>query len=214
MQVQLPEPIIADEPHVVLRGVSWAFYQAMSRECDDRPIRINYADGVLEITTISTEHEGYKEAVAHLVSEISSEFGIDIASRGSATLAMEGKEKALEPDQCFWVAHEAAIRGVRRLDLAVHPPPDFVVEIDITHAVVDREAIYASIGVPEMWHFDRKTGLTAWERSGDRWVRIEMSKSFPMIRVSDLNPFVERWWTDGQRAVLVSFRDWLKTLPR
>jgi Uma2 family endonuclease len=112
------------------------------------------------------------------------------------------------------VAHEAVIRGVRRLDLAVHPPPDLVVEIDITHAVVDRELIYAAIGVPEMWHFDKKTGLTAWELSDGQWLRIEMSRSFPMIRVSELNPFLERWWTDGQRAVLISFRDWLRTLPR
>jgi len=214
MQLQLPQPILADEPHVVMRGVSWAFYQALSRECDDRPIRINYANRVLEIMTISTEHEGYKEAISHLISATSSEFGIDVASRGSATLALEAKEKALEPDQCYWVANEAVIRPVRRLDLAVHPPPDLVVEIDITHAVVDRESIYADIGVPEMWHFDKKTGLTAWERSGAQWARIEMSKSFPMIRVSDLNPFLEKWWTDGQRAALASFRDWLKSLPR
>ena len=214
MHLQLPEPVIADEPHVVMRGVSWSFYEALSRECDERPIRINYADGVLEIMTISTEHDGYKEAVGHLVAAISSELGIDIASRGSATLRLEGKKKALEADQSYWVAHEAIIRGVRRLDLAVHPPPDFVVGIDITHAVVDRESIYAAIGVPEIWHFDKKTGLTAWERSADQWVRIETSRSFPRIRVSELNPFLDRWWTDGQRAVLASFREWLKTLPR
>ena len=214
MHVQLPEPIMADEPHVVLHDVSWAFYEALSRECDDRPIRINYANGVLEIMTISTEHEGYKEAIGHLIAAVSSDLGIDIASRGSATLKLEGKEKALEADQCYWVAHEAVIRGVRRLDLAVHPPPDIVVEIDITHAVVDRGSIYAAIGVPEMWHFDKKTGLTAWERSGTEWARVEAAKSFPMIRVSELNPFIERWWTDGQRAVLASFRDWLRSLPR
>jgi Uma2 family endonuclease len=214
MHLQLPEPITVDEPHVVMRGVSWAFYQALSRECDDRPIRINYADGVLEIMTISTEHEGYKEAIGLLIAAISVELGIDVASRGSATLKLETKEKALEPDQCYWVAHEKTIRSVRRLDLAAHPPPDLVVEIDITHAVVDRESIYATIGVPEMWHFDKKTSLTAWQRSGDQWARIENSNCFPLIRVSELNPFIERWWTDGQRAVLVSFREWLKTLPR
>lgn len=214
MQLQLPEPILVDEPHVVMRGVSWSFYQAMSRECDDRPIRINYAEGVLEIMTSSTEHDGYKDAIGLLISALSDELGVDVASRGSATLKLETKEKALEPHQCFWIAHEKTIRPLRRLDLAVHPPPDLVVEVDITHAVVDRESIYAAIGVPEMWHFDKKTGLTAWERAGDQWIRIETSKSFPTIRVSELNPFVERWWTDGQRAVLVSFREWLRTRPR
>ncbi len=214
MQLQLPKPIIADEPHVVMRGVSWSFYQALSRECDDRPIRINYADGVLEIMTVSTEHDGYKDAIGDLLAQISIEFDIPIAKRGSATLKIDAREKALEPDLCCWVDNEMVIRGVRRLDLEIHPAPDLVVEVDITHAVVDREAIYAAIGVPEMWHFDKQSGLTAWKRVGEEWSRIEMSISFPKIRVADLTPFLERWWTDGYKATILSFREWLKTLPR
>lgn len=214
MHLQLPEPVIADEPHVVMRGVSWAFYQALSRECDDRPIRINYADGVLEIMTLSTEHEGYKEAIGDLLSMISLEFKVPIAKRGSATLNLEAKQRALEADQCCWVKNEAVIRNVRRLDLTIHPPPDLVVEVDITHAVVDREAIYAALGVPEMWHFDKKTGLTAWERSGSKWTRIEMSRSFPALRVADLTRFLERWWTDGNMQVSAAFQEWLRALPR
>jgi Uma2 family endonuclease len=214
MQLQLPKPITADEPHVVMRDVSWEFYQALSRECDDRPIRINYANRVLEIMTISTEHDGYRDAISDLLTQISLEFKLPIAKRGSATLKLEAKEKALEPDQCCWVANERVLRGVRRLDLAIHPPPDLVVEVDITHAVVDREAIYAAIGVPEMWHFDKQTGLTAWERRGAEWSRIEVSKSFPAIRVADLTPFLERWWTEGQQVALMAFQEWLKKLPR
>ena len=214
MHLQLPEPVTADEPHVVIRGVSWSLYEALSRECDDRPVRINYADGVLEIMTLSTEHEGYKDAIGDLLSIISLEFRVPIAKRGSATLKLQATERALEADQCCWIAHESVIRGVRRLDLAVHPPPDLVVEVDITHAVVDREAIYAAIGVPEMWHFDKQTGLTGWERTGNDWTRIETSKSFPTVRVADLTPFLERWWTDGNMEASTAFREWLRALPR
>ena len=214
MHLQLPEPVTADEPHVVIRGVSWSLYEALSRECDDRPVRINYADGVLEIMTLSTEHEGYKDAIGDLLSIISLELRVPIAKRGSATLKLQATERALEADQCCWIAHESVIRGVRRLDLAVHPPPDLVVEVDITHAVVDREAIYAAIGVPEMWHFDKQTGLTGWERTGNDWTRIETSKSFPTVRVADLTPFLERWWTDGNMEASTAFREWLRALPR
>ena len=214
MRLHVPGTAGPDEPHAVFRDASWAFYEALCRECDDTPTRVNYDRGTLEIMTLSVEHEGYKDAVAHLLSEVSTEFDIAIATRGSATLKLEAKERGLEADHCCWIANEAVIRPVKRLDLTIHPPPDLVVEIDITHAVVDRESIYAALGVPEMWHFDTQTGLTAWERAGFEWVRIESSRSLPMLRVSDLTPFLHRWWTDGQTRVLRDFRVWLKTIPR
>lgn len=214
MQVHVPQAADPDEPHVVFHDVSWQFYEALSRECDEQPTRINYANGTCEIMTISVEHEGYKDAIGYMLGAIAVEFKVPIATRGSATLKLESKEKALEADQCCWVANEAVIRPLKRLDLTIHPPPDLVVEIDITHAVVDRESIYAAIGVPEMWHFDARTGLTAWERVDEEWARIEFSKSLPMIRVSDLNPFLRRWWEDGHTAVMTDFQDWLRALPR
>jgi hypothetical protein len=84
------------------------------------------------------------------------------------------------------------------------------VEVDVTHSVVDRDAIYAAIGVPEMWHYDEATKLTAWGLTDGAWERIETSRSFPMIRVADLNPFLERFTAgDEETAVLVDFRRWL-----
>jgi Uma2 family endonuclease len=46
------------------------------------------------------------------------------------------------------------MRGKTDIDLAVDPPPDLVAEIDVTHRSLDREAIYAAMGVPEIWRFD------------------------------------------------------------
>lgn len=214
MRLDVPETAGPDEPHAVFRDASWAFYEALSHEYDETPTRVNYDRGTLEIMTLSVEHEGYKDAVGLLVNEISTEFEVQIATRGSATLKLEAKKRGLEADHSCWIANEAVIRPVKRLDLTSHPPPDLVLEVDIAHAVVDRESIYAALGVPEMWHFDTQTGLTAWERAGDEWVRIEFSKSLPMVRVADLTPFLRRWWTDGQMRVLRDFRTWLKTLPR
>lgn len=214
MRLHVPETAGPDEPHAVFRDVSWAFYEAVSRECDETPTRINYDRGTLEIMTLSVEHEGYKDAIGLLLSEISTAFEVEVATRGSATLKLEAKARGLEADHCCWIANEAVIRPLKRLDLTIHPPPDLVVEVDVAHAVVDRESIYAALGVPEMWHFDAKTGLTAWERAGDEWSRIEFSKSLPMIRVADLTPFLERWWQDGQLVVLKNFRKWLTALPR
>jgi len=61
-----------------------------------------------------------------------------------------------------------------------------------------------------MWHYADATKLTAWALAGGAWERIETSKSFPMIRVADLNPFLERFAAgDEETAVLIDFRRWL-----
>jgi Uma2 family endonuclease len=41
--------------------------------------------------------------------------------------------KGIEPDSCFYIQHEAMVRGKAHLDLTLDPPPDLALEIDITH---------------------------------------------------------------------------------
>jgi len=44
--------------------------------------------------------------------------------------------------------------GQDTIDLATDPPPDLVVEVDITHPSLDKFPIYASLRVPEVWRHD------------------------------------------------------------
>lgn len=37
----------------------------------------------------------------------------------------------IEPDDCFYIQHQAEMVGKDRIDLAVDPPPDLVIEIDV-----------------------------------------------------------------------------------
>jgi Uma2 family endonuclease len=39
----------------------------------------------------------------------------------------------------------------RRIDFATAPPPDLVVEVDITSTDLDKTRLYAALGVPELW---------------------------------------------------------------
>ncbi len=206
----IPSPSGADS--IVFYEASWDFYESMLREYDEEPSRMSFDNGTLEILmTISMEHEGYKSFIAEMIGDIARVYRIDMARRGSATLKLRPKRKGLEADLCYWIANFEAVERVKRLDLNVHPPPDLVVEVDVTHAVVDRESIYAALGVPEMWNYAAATKLTAWELAEGTWRRTETSKSFPMIRVADLNSFLDRV-SAGERetAVLIDFGRWLE----
>jgi len=46
--------------------------------------------------------------------------------------------------------------GKREIDLTQDPPPDLVVEIDITSSSLNRFQIYATLGVPELWRYDER----------------------------------------------------------
>jgi Uma2 family endonuclease len=52
------------------------------------------------------------------------------------------------------------------LDLSVDPPPDLVIETEVSRSVLRRLRIYAALGTREIWRW-RKSGLTAYSLSED-----------------------------------------------
>jgi Uma2 family endonuclease len=192
-----------------LADVGWKFYRAMLRELDERPSRINYDRGMLEVMDLPFEHEHYKAMLGLMVGLVALTFRIPVARGGSVTLMRTVKRRGVDADQCYWIANEAAVRTKKRIDLRVDPPPDLVIEVDVMDSVVNREKIYASLGVPEMWLL-RDARLQAFALEQGAWQPIEQSRSFPFLRVTDLNPFVARIGVDDDTTVLASFAEWLR----
>jgi Uma2 family endonuclease len=64
--------------------------------------------------------------------------------------------RGLEPDHCFWIAHQAAVRGKDEIDLAIDPPPDLALEIEVSRSAIPKLPIYRSLGVPEVWRWQRE----------------------------------------------------------
>ena len=197
---------------IVFRDASWRLYQSILREYDERPSRINYDRGTLEIMTLSLEHERYKSILGMMLGLIALTFGVRMANGGSSTLTRLTKRKGLEADQCYWIGNEPAVRTKKRIDLRTDPPPDLVIEIDVMHSVVNREKIYAALGVPEMWVLKRETGLATSKLEQGAWRPVERGKSFPFLRVADLNPFVARIGSDDDTSILADFAQWLRGL--
>ncbi|MGB0564629.1 MAG: Uma2 family endonuclease, partial [Spirulinaceae cyanobacterium] len=138
---------------IVLEKVSWQeFEDILVALGDHRTARIAYADGSLEIMTPSPEHESGKEIIGDLVKALLEELEIEFWTLGSTTLK-KSQIKGLEPDQCFYIAHEAQIRGKKRIDLDIDPPPDLALEIEVTSRT--HPQIYAALNVPELWRFER-----------------------------------------------------------
>ena len=124
------------EKHIYY-GVSWDTYLQLLEELgDDGNARLTFNRGVLEIMSPKRLHEQVTRLVDMVVTLLAFELGLNVDNCGAMTLRVEAAQRGGEPDSCFYVANEAAVRGVENIDLQIHPPPDIVLEVDI----VDRRS--------------------------------------------------------------------------
>jgi Uma2 family endonuclease len=138
---------------LLLRDVTWQEFESILNELGDhRSTRIAYEDGTLEMMMPLPEHEDDKEIVGDLIKALLEELDIEFRSLGSTTFK-KFQAQGLEPDQCFYIQNERIIRGKKRIDLSVDPPPDLAIEIDVTSRT--HPSIYAALGVPELWRFEQ-----------------------------------------------------------
>jgi Uma2 family endonuclease len=143
------------EHRIVLRNIDWALYENLLAAHLDRSVpRFTYDHGDLEIMSPSAEHEEIKDIVTLLVNIWAPEQGLDIRSFGSTTFRREDLDRGFEPDACFYIKSVELIKGKFNVDLNVDPPPDLLVEIDITNSSIDKVGMYAEIGGPEVWRYD------------------------------------------------------------
>ena len=143
------------EQRTVLRGTSWSTYQQLCQDLDEQAgERLAYDRGTLEITSPSQNHEKLKQLLGYIVSISAEETEQELASFGSTTWNREDLAKGFEPDQCYYLQHEAIVRNRDDIDLTVDPPPDLVIEVDLTSSSKIRMQIYQALGIPEVWQYE------------------------------------------------------------
>jgi Uma2 family endonuclease len=138
---------------VVQTGVSWSDYERTLAEIGERPIRVSFLDGVMEITSPLPEHDGIKSAIGDLIACLATEYRIRRKSFGSTTFRREDKSAGAEPDCSFYFGEIDSVRGMKRFDPLVHRAPDLWVVVDLLNSSVPREPIHARLRVAEVWRY-------------------------------------------------------------
>jgi Uma2 family endonuclease len=198
----------------VIEDVDWETYEKIMEAFAERRIPHTYVDGTLELMTISHEHEWLKKMLGRFIETASMELEVRITSSGSATLRRQLRERGLEPDESYYVANYAAIRGVDRIDLDRDPPPDLVVEVDITSRSLDRLEAYARLGVTEIWRFDGSKLHFLRRASEAGYEPVETSLAFPQLRAADLQRFLDEPLSKDEYDIMRDYVAWLRTLKR
>jgi len=194
----------------ILSGIQWDTYQNLVRDLESQPgMRLTYDDGILEILMPLPPHERYKKLLGRFVEVITEELGIEICSLGSTTWTREDLHKGLEADECYYIQNELLVRGKDTIDLNIDPPPDLVIEVDSTSSSMNRLGIYAALGVPEVWQYDRDS-LTIWSLVNQAYQPREVSAVLPMFDIVVLRSFLELSQTMGETSLIRHVRQWVR----
>jgi Uma2 family endonuclease len=198
-----------NEPRFVFHGVTWSEYESVLRWVGDRRIPVTYDRGTLEIMSPLPRHELYEVLLSSMIEMLVDQYELPSEGLGSTTFRREDLEKGLEPDSCYYIKHFEQARGREELDLRVDPPPDLVVEMDITSSSIDRLGIYVALGVPEVWHV-KNQGLRYLRLRGETYSVSSRSASFPRFTAAALTEWLARGVGADQTAWRKAFRAWVR----
>ena len=187
-----PQPttqLATGEKRVLLSGLNWQSYQQILQALpQSRAARLTYDRGTLEITVPLENHEFALHLISQFIRILVSELDWELKTMGSTTINREGLNRGAEPDCAFYIQNQAIVVG-RTVDFAKDPPPDLVVEIDITHTDIDKDQLYAAMEIPEFWRYNGQT-LSIFQLWDGVYKESDGSGIFEWIEKEDLYQFL------------------------
>ena len=200
------ESLSIGEQRVILRGLSWDGYlQILNALPQSRGSRLTYDDGILEITVPLELHEFSGRLIERFIWTLVELMGLKIKTMGSTTMNYPNLKKGAEPDNAYYIQNQPLVKG-REVDFSQDPPPDLVIEVDITHTDIAKNQFYASLGVPEFWRFNGKV-WRIYQLQEKVYVEVEVSPTFPQVPKERLYTFLEQAKEDEIDAVR-DLRSW------
>jgi Uma2 family endonuclease len=173
---------------------------------------MTYDQGSLELMTPRRQHEQIGRLIGRMIEAFSEVRGIEILSCASTTFKRWDLDRAFEPDESYYIAHADEIRPKDEVDLVVDPPPDLVIEVEITKSAIAKLKLFAAMGVPEVWRHDgdRLTMLTIGD---DGYRPIESSIGLPGLSATRIDAFLARRFERGETALITEFREAVAARP-
>ena len=106
------------------------------------------------------------------------------------------------------------MRNKDSIILEVDPQPDLAIEIDNKSDSFKALALYARIGVPEVWRYKaRKKILWFGRLVGDRYETIEHGLNLPRLTPARVLIALDKMNEIGETAASPWLREWTRGLP-
>ncbi|MEM9539042.1 MAG: Uma2 family endonuclease [Cyanobacteria bacterium P01_E01_bin.42] len=156
--------------------ISWTQFQSIEVAFENvAGIRFIYLDGILDIMTLSPEHEEYKSTIALLIEAYLREAGIRFYVKGSPTLGSEEQQARKEPDESYNIETKKAM-------------PDLAIEVTFTSGGVDKLKLYQRLGVGEVWFWE--DGVLNIYVLREKYEEVEQSELLPDLDLELLKRYI------------------------
>jgi Uma2 family endonuclease len=128
---------------------TWQEYLQIRQQRGDGSIpRIKYRHGEVLLMSPMAAHGRDASLLADVAKALLDHEGREYDSFTPVTMELP-EESGIEPDYCFYIDNWQAISGKQRINWQEDPPPDLVIEVDVT-SYTD-VADYLPYRVPEVW---------------------------------------------------------------
>ena len=156
-------------------------------------------------------HEGPKSLLGRMVEALTEELDIPLKALGSTTLRRRDVARGAEADESFYLANAARLAAMTtELDLNVLPPPDLVIEVVVTAPLLDKLAIYAGLGVPEVWRHDGGRLIVLLLDPDGRYAESPTSLAFPFLPMAAFAERAHNQDRTNDTRWARSFRAWVR----
>jgi Uma2 family endonuclease len=199
---------------LVIHELSWDDYDRLLRDLGDRPgLRISYDSGRLEVVSPTFRHEECQELIGDLVVIFCEVFHLTLQKAGGTTWRRRSVGKGAEADGSFYIRNAKYTVGKEDIDLAQDPPPDIVVEVDVTRRCEGKLPIYAALGIPEVWRYHHEV-CKFYALAHGKYNEIPVSGFLPKLTAEMLTDAIEIGRSRNQDEARMAFRRRVKALKR
>lgn len=176
-KIQLPPGSVVRLP------ATWQEYQSLCDQRGDGSIpRLKYRDGEVLLMSPLPVHGRDANLLADIVKTLLDHDGREYDAFTPVTMTLP-EESGIEPDYCFYIDNWPAVSGKKRIDWRQDPPPDLVIEIDVTSYSDVRD--YLPYRVPEVWLL-RKQQLLIYLLQDTDYILQDKSIYFPEIKLQEV----------------------------
>ena len=130
------------------------------------------------------------------------EWDLDISDLGSTRFKPPSGQE-FEADGAWYLDMEKRVRDRKNIDLSVDPPPDLLLETDITTDSSDKLNIFAGMRVPEVWLYNLLDGFVAKALEGEGYVPIQTSRVIAGLPIAEVAKRID---DEAGRSNMLTFR--------
>ncbi len=193
------------EDRLLMQNISWETYVTWCDAPRGSIPRMTYDRGDLELMNPRRQHEELSTFLGRIVEAFTEVKQIDMRSVASTTFRRPEMLRGFEADESYYITNVEAIWRKPGIDLAIDPPPDLVIEVEITSPAIAKMPLFAAMEIPEVWRHDEER-LTMLVLVDGEYQSIQESRELPRLTIPMIEHVLSRRFNLGETQLIREFR--------